>query len=54
MGQKEDGRGSNSACSDLFADSMEEALPLAGIYHAEAFLQLLGCAWSQFTGRIDR
>ena len=30
MGQKEDGRGSNSACSDLFADSMEEALPLAG------------------------
>jgi hypothetical protein len=25
-----------------------------GIYHAEAFLQLLGCAWSQFTGRIDR
>jgi len=24
-----------------------------GIYHAEAFLQLLGCTWSQFIARIE-
>ena len=25
-----------------------------GIYHAESFIELLGCEWTQFTARIDR